>query len=95
MPYKDKTKYQEYNRKRMRVARGGTSVQPKPDSSVQPVVQLTGEITVDVKKAAKLLMICNSLNKQIGGLNGKENMLDLVRYGVNGPTMRVVMEKLS
>jgi len=48
----------------------------------------------DKERAAKLLMICRSLDKETRGLdNKKENLLDLVRYG--RPTMREVYSKLT
>jgi len=45
------------------------------------------KIIVGTKKAGKLLLICNSLDKEMGGLGGKVNLLTQVRYGVYGPTL--------
>ena len=56
---------------------------------------VTQDITVDTTGAAKLLMVCNALDRQMGGLTGNESLLDLVRYGVYGPTMREVKARLS
>ena len=53
-------------------------------------------VTVDAEKAAKLLMIANSLNRDYIALDGKKGKLsDLVRYGIDGPTMTQVKERLE
>ena len=52
----------------------------------QPVVVKPVEGTT-TEKAAKLLLICESLNKF--------NVAHMVRYGVSGPTMDVVSETLG
>ena len=49
----------------------------------------------DHMTAAKLLMVCQALDKQMPGLQGKENLLDMVRYGVSGPTMASVKASLG
>lgn len=49
----------------------------------------------DHMTAAKLLMVCNALDKQMPGLQGKENLLDMVRYGVSGPRMSSVKASLG
>lgn len=36
---------------------------------------------VSVEQAAKLLLICKALDKEISGLHGKVNLLDQVRKG--------------
>ena len=51
---------------------------------------------LDVEKAAKLLMIANSLNRDYIALDGKKGKLsDLVRYGIDGLTMTQVKERLE
>ena len=50
---------------------------------------------VDTLTAAKLLQVCNALDKTVTGLDGKKvNLLSMVRYGVNGPTLTTVSETL-
>lgn len=53
-------------------------------------------VTVDTEKAGKLLMICNALDKEVTGLDGKGvNLLTMVRYGVEGLTLKGIRDKLS
>lgn len=53
-------------------------------------------IEVDTRKAAKLLLICNALNREVTGLDGKRvNLLSMVRYGVFGPTFTQVKASLE
>ena len=49
----------------------------------------------DTEKAAKLLMICNALDKEVTGLPGKVNLLSQVRYGVSGSTFTQVKTSLQ
>ena len=52
-----------------------------------------GEAVDDIGKvtAAKLLLICKSLDKTTLGLDGERvNLLSMVRYGVAGPTLESV-----
>ena len=54
------------------------------------------KIEVSVEKAAKLLMIAKSLDKEYTDLSGKKGKLsDMVRYGVNGLTMTEIRDRLS
>ena len=54
------------------------------------------DVTVDTERAAKLLLICNALDKSVTGLSGqKVNLLTMVRYGISGPTMESVREQLT
>ena len=55
--------------------------------SVQPVVYYEPEEGTSAIKAARLLLICQSLNKH--------DVAHEVRYGVNGPTMDIVSETLG
>ena len=51
--------------------------------------------STDKDTAAKLLQVCNALDKTVTGLDGKRvNLLSMVRYGVNGPTLTTVSETL-
>ena len=52
-------------------------------------------VTVDKDQAVTLLLICNALDKTIHGLDGKVNLLSMVRYGVYGPTMESVKAQLD
>ncbi len=52
--------------------------------------------STDQDTAAKLLQVCNALDKSITGLDGKKaNLLSMVRYGVGGPTLQAVQSILS
>ena len=90
MPYKDKDRQRESVKKAQAKRRQGITKGITSDRVLHE------GITVDAEKAGKLLMICKSLDKDTTGLSGKkENLLDLVRYGINGPTMREVKDKLT
>lgn len=54
-------------------------------------------VTVDVtvEQAGKLLLICRALDKDIHGLDGKVNLLSMVRYGVYGPTLESIKHQLA
>lgn len=71
---------------------------PKRNENVTKTIAITGgvkPVLVNSEKAAKLMMICKELDKEMAGLGSKkENLLDLVRYGVSGPTMREVRDIL-
>ena len=102
MPYKSKEQATEASKERMRRHRLRPNVTPKDVTPkalrpVTPKVPITGgakTIYVTAEKAARLLLICQSLDRQSQGLRGKENLLDLVRYGCSGPTMSGVKESL-
>ena len=89
MPYKDTEKQRKAVRDAVEKHRGITKGITEEG--------ITGQgITVDAEKAAKLLMVANSLNRDYIALDGKKGKLsDLVRYGVNGPTMTQVKERLQ
>ncbi len=88
MPYRDLEKQREAKKERMRRDRGNTKV--------TQIEGNTGRVThVTVERAGKLLLICKALDKETTGLGKRENMLDLVRYGVGGPLMREVKERLG
>lgn len=89
MPYKDKEKQKDAVKRAVNKRR----VLQKGITSSRVLHQ---GITVDTERAGKLLLVCKSLDKDVTGLGGvRENMLDLVRYGINGPTMRDVYHSLS
>ena len=53
-------------------------------------------VEVDTKTAGKLLLICRQLDKETRMLDGtKGNLLDAVRYGRWGPTLKDVYKKLE
>lgn len=53
------------------------------------------QIEVDAKTAAKLLMVCDRLVGDIVHPDGRKGKLsDLIRYGVRGPTLTEVGNKL-
>ena len=52
-------------------------------------------IEVDVKTAAKLLLICKACNKEVRGLDGKVNLLSLIRDGIEGPTLLSIKGQLE
>lgn len=103
MPYKNTE--QKIRRQKQRRDEAPTIIEaPKGEAPVKmkplaeaprPIVHGTKTIYVTAEKAAKLLMVCQALDKQISGLQGKENLLNMVRYGVSGPTMAGVKESLG
>jgi len=104
MSYKDKEKQKEANREAKRRQRQGMTLD-KPStpegmtsdkgmtkaSSLKCMTKVEG-MTISKEKAVKLLRICSSLDHDIQGLNGRENMLDLVRMG--DLTMREIRGRL-
>ena len=53
-------------------------------------------IKVDTKTAGKLLLICRQLDKETRALDStKGNLLEMVRYGKWGPTLKDVYKKLE
>lgn len=50
---------------------------------------------IDTVRAAKLSLICHALDKTVTGIDGQRvNLLSMVRYGVNGPTMESIKAQL-
>ncbi|KKL80757.1 hypothetical protein LCGC14_2001550 [marine sediment metagenome] len=93
-PYKDK----EMKSQRQKERRRGEALNTlKPLS--EALNMITGgkkPIYVDTERAAKLLLISKSLDKEVTGLDGRRvNLLSMVRYGIFGPTMSDVKESLS
>ena len=44
------------------------------------------DVTVDTERAAKLLLICNALDKSVTSLVGQKcNLMTMVRYGISAP----------
>ena len=81
MPYKDKVLQREAVRRAVQKHRG--------------ITETSQGITVDTKKAAKLLLLCKSLDKEVTGLDGKRvNLLTMVRYGISGPTLSEIKRSL-
>jgi len=86
--------HKEYMRKRREGSQEG---------SQNSVVHKKGshEITLDTKKMATLSLICHALDKSCDVMDystgefKRGNMLDLVRYGIYGPTMREVKAKIT
>ena len=92
MPYKEKS----MKSLRQKQRRDEAPVKVKPLGEAPKVITHgTKTIYVTAEKAAKLLMACNALDKQMQGLQGKESLLDMVRYGVHGPTMSSVKVSLG
>ena len=84
MPYKDKGMKTQWQRNHRMKTRGE-----------DPVVQSDKGIYVDKEKAKKLVKIAYALDREIVTLGGeKVNLMDMVRYGVNGPTIRQVKGEL-
>ncbi len=96
MPYKNKMKYKEYNRERMRVARkGSTEDRVAQDVIPNPHYQALARWLVDPIKKEKLDKICNALNKKVTGLAGETvNLGSMVNFGIGGPSMDMVKELL-
>lgn len=54
------------------------------------------QVTIDTKKAGKLLLICRSLDKNITGLDGRKlNLLTMVRCGIEGLTFKELYARLG
>lgn len=90
-----KERMQDYrNRKR-----NGTPESVTPALRSNKTTGLThgsNTIEVDVKTAAKLLLICKACDKEIQGLGGERvNILSLVRYGIGGPTLESIKGQLE
>ena len=90
MPYKNKETAQKYWREKKRQQR--MSNPKKTGEMSNPNVQ---PIEVDVKTAAKLLLICRSCDKEVRGLDGNVNLLTLIRYGIEGPTLLSIKGQLD
>ena len=57
--------------------------------------QHLAEALIDPDKKIKLLKICNALNKEMTGLDGRAlNLNTLVRFGINGFTFKEITELL-
>ena len=101
MPYKETQKQKEANRlaskRRRDKVKGMTPAgyDAQGMTGAKAITHGTKTIYVTAEKAAKLLMVCHALDRQISGLQGKENLLNMVRYGVSGPTMAGVKESLG
>ena len=107
MPYKDTQKQKDYDKERKRRTRQGRTseedVLPENPQDVLPEMEgltmISGgvkPIYVGVEKAAKLLMICNALDKSVHGLDGKKvSLLSVVRYGISGPTFTEIKGQLG
>lgn len=88
----DKALQKEQARERMKRYR-----QRNKDGSVTSSVvpSVTDSVTVSTEKAAKLLLICRSLDKVVAGLDGQTNLLEMVRFGIFGLTMLEVKNRLE
>ncbi len=90
----------DYRKAYMRRKRGlttndGSNKALSLDGSNKTVGLTRSNIEVDARQAGKLLLICRALDKDIHGLDGKVNLLSMVRYGVFGPTMESVKAQLQ
>ena len=89
MPYKDQAMKSQRQKER-RKGEAPAILKPQSEAPMKPLK------TIDTEKAAKLLLICNALDKEVIGLDGKKvNLLSMVRYGVNGPTLEKVKIQLN
>ncbi len=53
-------------------------------------------VNVNKKTAAKLLLVCRAMDKEVHGLGGKKvNLLDVVRFGIEGMTLKEIYKKLG
>jgi len=95
MPYKDKGLQRGAGKKAAAKRRGLQKGITEGRVLHQGITKKVGGVMVDAKKAAKLLLICKKLDKEVAGLERRENMLDLVRFGVHGPTVREVRARLT
>lgn len=57
---------------------------------------ISESVTVDTKKAAKLLLLCKALDREVTGLDGKRvSLLTMVRYGILGQTLKEIKAFLT
>ena len=70
--------------------------QPKPNRHLPAMAACNRANGTDLSrgrsKAERLAMLLMALDKDVSGIVGKENLLTLVRYGVNGPTFAEIKE---
>ena len=79
MSYRDKEKQKEATKDRVRRYRNKQKGVTLEGVTLKGVTDYS--ITIDKERAVKLLRVCHHLDRDITGLYGRENMLDLVRYG--------------
>ena len=87
--FKDKEKQREYDKERMRKKRSRTEQVELDKVEQAPVSQRY----ITKETAIKLLKVCRALDKEIAGLSGRVNMLDMVWYG--NMLMRDVQRELN
>ena len=86
----------EVHREYMRARRKGSQTKGSQEEGSQTIIGGKKEILVNVEEAAKLLMVCNALDRTVTGLTGQRiNLLSLVRYGISGPTMADIKAQLT
>ena len=84
----DKREQARVRKQRQRDREKGKSVTFRGSVTSHPV-------TVNVETAAKLLLICRACDKEVRGLDGKVNLLSLIRYGIEGPTLLSIKGQLE
>lgn len=94
----DKTVKERMKRYRNRKRNESVTEEEESVTLRNGMTKITGgakPIYVNTEKAARLLLICQSLDRTVSGLTRGVNLLSQVRYGVRGPTMQGVMESLT
>ena len=72
--------------------------QPEPNKHLPAMINCNRADNTDLSKSKqrRLAMVLQSLDKDVTGLDGKKvNLLSMVRYGTNGPTLKEIEAKLS
>ena len=72
--------------------------QPEPNKHIPAMIACNRanetKLGRGMSKQRRLAMVMRALDKDTQGLNGKENLLSLVRYGINGITLKEIQAKL-
>ena len=73
--------------------------QPAPNKHLRGMIGCNRADKIDlargISKAKRLALLLTSLDRNIAGLGKSENMLDQVRYGVRGPTLKEIKASLT
>ena len=74
--------------------------QPNPNKHIPEMIACNRADKTDLSrgrsKQRRLAMVMRSLDKDTMGLGGKKvNLLSMVRYGTNGPTLKEIEAKLT
>ncbi len=73
--------------------------QPKPNRHIPEMIACNESDKVDLSRGRsrekRLALLLRALDRDFTGLTGKENLLDKVRYGLDGSTLREIRDSLT